>query len=139
RKNRDGGKPIFSVIWYGSPHSPFVAAESDKVAFASLDESSQNHYGELVAMDRSIGTLRQGLRQMGLAENTLLWFCSDNGGLPNITPETVGGPRGLKDSVYEGGPRVPAIIEWPAAIKAPRVTRYPSGTVDIFPTLAEIT
>src|SRR5688572_16321853 len=137
-KNRGSGKPIFTTIWYGSPHSPYIAAEADKVAFASLDKSSQDHYGELVAMDRSIGALRQGLRQMGLAENTLVWFCSDNGGLPNITPETVNGLRGFKNTVYEGGLRVPGIIEWPAAIKTARITRYPAGTVDIFPTLAEI-
>lgn len=137
-KNRGSGKPIFAAIWYGSPHSPFIAADHDKTAFADLEQDAQNHYGELVAMDRSIGTLRAGLRKLGLAENTLLWFCSDNGGLPNITPTTVGDLRGFKNTVYEGGLRVPAIIEWPAVIKVPRITRYPAGTVDIFPTLAEI-
>jgi arylsulfatase A-like enzyme len=138
-KNRNGGKPIFTVIWYGSPHAPMIAAAEDKTAFASLDNTSQNHYGELVAMDRSIGTLRKSLRDSGLANNTLVWFCSDNGGLPNLTPETVGGLRGFKNTVYEGGLRVPAIIEWPAVIKTPRTTSYPAGTIDIFPTIAEIT
>src|SRR5688572_12096381 len=137
-KNRNSGKPIFTTIWYGSPHAPYIAADSDKTAFASLEKGSQNHYGELVAMDRSIGALRKGLRELGLADNTLIWFNSDNGGLPNLTPETVGGLRGLKNTLYEGGLRVPAIIEWPAAIKTPRITRYPAGTVDIFPTIAEI-
>lgn len=131
-------KPTFTVIWYGSPHDPFVAGEEDRAAFASLDERSQHHYGELVAMDRSIGTLRQGLRRLGLADRTLVMFKSDNGGLPNITPETVGGLRGFKNSVYEGGLRVPAIIEWPSVIK-PRVTQFPACTMDIFPTLAELT
>jgi arylsulfatase A-like enzyme len=139
RRTRSGGKPFLTVIWYGSPHSPYIATAADKAAFGSLDESSQNHYGELVAMDRSIGALRKGLREMNVADNTLVWFCSDNGGLPNITPETVGGLRGFKNTLYEGGLRVPAIIEWPAVIKTPRVTRHPSGTVDIFPTIAEIT
>jgi arylsulfatase A-like enzyme len=74
---------------------------------------------------------------MGLADNTLLVFCSDNGGLPGITPETVGGLRGNKGSVYEGGLRVPGIIEWPAVI-APRVTDYPACTMDLFPTVADI-
>ncbi|MGH7945247.1 MAG: sulfatase family protein, partial [Opitutaceae bacterium] len=139
RKNRESGKPLLSVIWYGSPHAPYIASAADRAAFASLDESSQHHYGELVAMDRSIGTLRKALREMNLAGNTLVWFCSDNGGLPNITPETVGGLRGFKNTVYEDGLRVPAIIEWPDVIKTPRVTRYPAGTIDIFPTIAEIT
>lgn len=131
-------KPSLTVIWYGTPHSPFVAIDEDKSDFASLDQSSANHYGELVAMDRSIGTLRQGLKNLNIADNTLLWFCGDNGGLGKIKPETVGGLRGLKNSIYEGGLRVPGIIEWPAVIKEPRVTKHPACTMDIFPTLADI-
>lgn len=137
-RNRAGGKPMFAVIWFGTPHSPFKALDADKAEFAALDEASANHYGELVAMDRSIGTLRRTLRELGLADNTLLVFCSDNGGLPGITPETVGGLRGNKGSVFEGGLRVPGIIEWPAVIKTPRITQYPACTMDLFPTVADI-
>ena len=89
-------------------------------------------------MDRSVGALRKGLRDLKIADNTLVWFCSDNGGLPKITPETVGGLRDFKGSLYEGGLRVPAIIEWPNGIKKPRVTKYPSCTMDIFPTIAQV-
>ena len=89
-------------------------------------------------MDRSIGTLRKRLRDLGIEENTLFWFCSDNGGLPKIKPSTVGGLRGNKGTVYEGGLRVPAIIEWPNGIKEPRITKHPSVVMDIFPTIAEI-
>jgi arylsulfatase A-like enzyme len=136
-KHQRGGKPMFAVIWYGTPHSPFQALPADKAAFSHLDEASANHYGELVALDRSIGILRKALRELRLAENTLLVFCSDNGGLPNLTPETVGGLRGFKASVFEGGLRVPGIIEWPAVIK-PRITSYPVCTMDLFPTVADI-
>lgn len=138
-KSRGTGKPMFTVIWYGSPHAPFHAVAEDMKDFGALQKLSQHHYGELVALDRSVGTLRAGLRKLGLADNTLLWFCSDNGGLPEIKPSTVADLHGFKGSVYEGGLRVPAIIEWPAVIRAPRITRYPAGTVDIFPTIAEIT
>ncbi|MCW0216828.1 MAG: sulfatase-like hydrolase/transferase, partial [Prosthecobacter sp.] len=113
------------------------ALAEDKSDFAKLDASSADHYGELVALDRSVGMLRKKLRDSGIAENTLLVFNSDNGGLPGITPETVGGLRGFKGSVYEGGLRVPAIIEWPSVIK-PRVTSYPASTMDLFPTVADI-
>jgi arylsulfatase A-like enzyme len=136
-RHRAGGKPMFAVIWYGTPHSPFKALAADQAAFGGLNEASANHYGELVAMDRSIGTLRQKLRDLGLARNTLLVFCSDNGGLPEIKPETVGGLRGFKGSVFEGGIRVPGIIEWPAVI-SPRVTNYPACVMDLFPTVADI-
>lgn len=136
-KHREGGKPMFAVVWFGSPHSPFKALPEDKAKFAELDALSASHYAELAAMDRGLGTLRQGLRDLGIADNTLLVFCSDNGGLAGITPETVGGLRGNKGTVYEGGLRVPGIIEWPAVI-TPRVTNYPACTMDLFPTVADI-
>lgn len=137
KRHGDDGRPMFAVIWYGTPHSPFKALPEDKEAFKNLDQASANHYGELAAMDRSIGTLRSALRELDLAENTMLVFCSDNGGLADIEPDTVGGLRGNKGSVYEGGLRVPGIIEWPTAIE-PRVTHYPACTMDLFPTVADI-
>lgn len=136
-RNRGGEKPMFAVIWYGTPHSPFKAGDADLAPFAHLDEDSANHYGELAAMDRSIGTLRAKLREFGIERDTLLVFCSDNGGLNKITPETVGGLRGFKGSVYEGGLRVPGIFEWPGTI-APQVTQYPACVMDLFPTVAEL-
>jgi arylsulfatase A-like enzyme len=137
-KQASRDKPSFSVVWFGTPHSPFVATDADNAPFEALDNASKNHHGELVAMDRSIGTLRSRLDQLNLSDNTLIWFCSDNGGLPAITPDTVGGLRGNKGSIYEGGLRVPAIIQWPAGITAPRTTHFPASTMDIFPTIAEI-
>ncbi len=131
-------KPFFAVIWYGSPHAPFAASEADRAPFAGLSDASRDHHGELVAMDRSVGTLRSRLRELGIAENTLVWFNSDNGGLPEFRPESVGGLRGNKGTVYEGGLRVPGIIEWPVGIPRPRITHVPAGTVDIFPTLAAV-
>ena len=134
--SKDG--PIFTVIWFGSPHSPMIAKDSDRDEFSDLAEKYQHHLGELVAMDRSIGTLRSRLRKLGIANNTLLWFNSDNGGLPGFGKETVGYLRGNKNLMYEGGIRVPAIIEWPRVIQKARSTHYRASTVDIFPTLAEI-
>lgn len=137
-KEKDHEKPLFVVIWYGSPHSPWRADEKDKAAFDNLEEKAQNHYGELASMDKSIGDLRKGLRDMKVEENTLIWFNSDNGGLPPFGPETVGGLRGFKGQIYEGGLRVPCVIEWPAGIKEKRITDYPASTMDIFPTIADI-
>lgn len=137
-KHADAGKPFFAVIWDGSPHNPWRALDQDMAGFENLDEDSRNHYGELVAFDRSVGTLRSRLKELGIAENTILWYCSDNGGLPRIKPATVGGLKGFKGSLWEGGIRVPSIIEWPAGVM-PGVTDFPASTMDIFPTIAEIT
>ncbi len=136
KKEKDG--PFFTVIWYGSPHDPMVASDEDRAPFAKLTEKEQHHYGELVALDRSVGTLRKGLRDLGIADNTLVWYCSDNGGLSPFGPATVGGLRGFKGSIWEGGLRVPGIIEWPAVIHQGRVIKHPAGVVDIFPTVLDI-
>jgi arylsulfatase A-like enzyme len=130
-------KPFLAVIWYGSPHHPWVANDADIKPFEKFDSESQHHYGELVAVDRSVGVLRKGLRDLSIANNTLVWFSSDNGGIARVSPDTRGGLRGNKGSIWEGGIRVPAVVEWPASIK-PRITGYPASTMDIFPTIADI-
>ncbi len=137
RRQSKAAQPFFAVVWYGSPHSPWVSDNNDTGDFKELKPDHQNHYGELVAMDRSIGTLRRELRQLKIEDNTIVWFCSDNGGLAQFGPETVGGLRGFKGTVFEGGLRVPAIIEWPAKIQ-PRVSKYPACTTDMFATLSDI-
>ena len=137
---------MFAVIWYASPHRPFAALPEDEEPFAELDDASRTHHAEIVVMDRSIGTLREGLRELGIADNTLVWFTSDNGGLPDISygpehpgvrPDTTGHLRGFKKDFYEGGLRVPTIIEWPGRI-ASRISGFPASTMDIFPTLIEV-
>ncbi|NNE93777.1 MAG: sulfatase-like hydrolase/transferase [Verrucomicrobiales bacterium] len=134
RAKAKANEPSLTVIWYGTPHSPFMAETKDSEEFSDLDPQSRDHYAELVAMDRSIGAMRAGLRKLGIEKNTIFWFHSDNGGLPKITPETVGGLRGFKNTLYEGGLRVPGIVEWPGTIE-PRKTDIPACTMDIFPTL----
>lgn len=132
------GKPFFITIWFGSPHDPWRAGESDRAPYERLGERAMHHYGEIAEMDRSIGMLRDRLRTMGIAENTLLWFNSDNGGVKPFAPAVNGGLRGFKGELYEGGIRVPCVIEWPAVIRQPRVSEMPASTLDILPTLAEI-
>lgn len=87
-------------------------------------------------MDRSIGTLRDGLAEKGLRNNTLLWYCGDNGtpGDGIITSPL----RGQKAKHYEGGVRVPGIIEWPAKIIAPAISDVNSVTSDILPTICDL-
>ena len=101
-----------------------------------FEKSLRERYAEITAMDRSMGTLRDYLDSQGLRQNTLLWYCGDNG-TPRSGAVTV--PfRGLKGEVFEGGVRVPGIIEWPAKIPAPRVTDVNAVTSDILPTLCDI-
>ena len=127
-------KPTFSVIWYGSPHFPFRCAPADREGFP--EGKHGDHLGEIVAMDRSVGMLRKGLRDMGIERDTLIWYTSDNGGL-STDPDSTGHLRGFKGSLHEGGIRVPAIIEWPGKIR-PAVTDFPASTMDMMPTLVDL-
>jgi arylsulfatase A-like enzyme len=130
-----GDKPFLAVVWFGSPHGPHIALEEDRQIYKDQPERLQHFYGEITAMDRAIGNLRKELRALGVAENTLFWYTSDNGALG---VGSAGGLTGNKGNLYEGGLRVPTTIEWPARIKQPRTSLVPCGTVDIYPTLLDV-
>jgi arylsulfatase A-like enzyme len=135
RKHSGGKQPFFAVVWFGSPHVPHEAAEEDRVLYDDQPRRLQHFYGEITGMDRAMGKLREGLRKLDIHENTIVWYCSDNGGLPNVGST---GGRGKKADIYEGGLRVPGIIEWPARVREPRITDVPANTSDIYPTLLEV-
>ena len=136
-ENTRQGKPFFACVWFGSPHAPHKPMPEDLKA-----AGGSPYYGELVGVDRSMGTLRGALRRLGIADGTLLWLCSDNGGwLDPAKPDAHGtnaGLRGRKGDVYEGGIRVPGLIEWPARIKRPFITEVSACTSDIYPTIVDI-
>ncbi|WP_162340540.1 sulfatase-like hydrolase/transferase [Cyclobacterium salsum] len=135
-------QPFLSVIWFHTPHLPVVAGPAYRSLYADFSEDKQHYYGSITAMDEQIGRLRNFLRKKGLAENTIILFCSDNGPEGpeqiNRTQGSAGPFRGRKRSLYEGGIRVPALIEWPAKIEAGKKTNLPVSTSDIFPTLLGI-
>ena len=130
-----GKKPFLAVVWFGNPHSPHVAVDKFKKMYSEQPEGVAHFFGEITAMDAALGKMRSGLRKLGIADNTVLWYCSDNGSLPKGSS---GGLRARKGSLYEGGIRVPAVLEWPARVKANRITDINANTSDIYPTLLEL-
>lgn len=134
RKHAKTPQPFLAVVWFGSPHGPHQAIARDRAIYADQRENLQHFYGEITGMDRAFGKLRKELRTLGVHKNTILWYCSDNGGLQTVST----GGRGRKGQVYEGGLRVPAILEWPARFSGHRVTDVPCNTSDIYPTLVDI-
>jgi len=128
-------KPFLSVIWFGNPHTPHVGTEKFLKTYGNENKAYANFYAEITAMDAAMGRLREGIRKLGVADNTILWYCSDNGGLK---PNSMAGLSGKKGKLLEGGIRVPGIIEWPAVIRKNRITQVPANTVDIYPTVLEL-
>ena len=159
-KAKQSQRPFFAVVWFGSPHEPYSGLNEDLALYNELPESYreqlvtltgmdsglpvrrplhkvlQERYAEITAMDRAIGRLRQYLEDEGLRQHTLLWYCGDNGvpGSGRVTTPF----RGQKGLVYEGGIRVPGIIEWPERIPEPRVTDVNAVTSDMLPTICEL-
>jgi len=140
--------PFFTTIWFHTPHSPVIAGEQYRAQYAHLSEEQQHYYGCVTAMDEQIGRLRKVLQDLGVADNTIIWFCSDNGpaaegGGPGLEAGgrqrgTTAGLKGRKGTLYEGGIRVPAVIEWPAVIASAGRTVYPAVTSDMYPTILDI-
>jgi arylsulfatase A-like enzyme len=135
------GAPFLAVIWYHAPHAPVVAGSPYKRLYPECSEGEQHYFGCITAMDEQVGRLRDELRVLGVANDTMLWFCSDNGPegkrRDERTPGSAGPLRGRKRSLFEGGVRVPAVMEWPAMIGKPRVVTAPCCTSDYFPTVMD--
>lgn len=155
-RTRHGGKPFFTIIWFGSPHEPYSGLPADLALYDDLPakykkpvsvtsnetgeqtkrpqgEVLRERYAEITAMDRAIGKLRKHLAAAGLRENTLLFYCGDNG---TSADSALGEPhRGVKGQVYEGGVLVPGLIEWPARVPQPRSTAVRACTSDLLPTI----
>lgn len=136
RETVDEGKPFFAMVWFGAPHTPHEATEELQELYSELPDQLRNYYGELTGVDRAMGMLRDELRELGIEQNTLLIFTSDNGGRPQDGAEHRG-LRGNKGQVWEGGIRVPAVFEWPSRIE-PRISQTPANTVDLYPTFLEL-
>lgn len=131
-KSHSSKQPTFTVIWFPSPHDPHRETSSNPDLYKGKPHAP--YYQEITLLDKQMGRLRKTLRDLKIADNTLLWYTSDNGGL---VKEHSGG-REKKGSVYEGGLRVPSIIEYPAKFKPVRIAA-PTSSTDIYPTLLALT
>lgn len=130
------GDPFFATIWLHTPHLPVVADSLHRSLFAEMDLQTQLYYGTIAAMDEQIGRLWTNLREKGVAENTMIFFCSDNG--PERETPGLSGPfRERKRSLYEGGIRVPAFALWPKKFQKGIRIDAPSVTSDYLPTILD--
>jgi hypothetical protein len=131
----DPAKPLFLYVPFNAVHAPHQVPERYTEPYAQLKGARRTYAGMLAAMDEAIGQIISALEQKGLRDNTLIFFCSDNGG-PNPGVVTSNGPlRAAKGTVYEGGVRVPAVAAWTGKIKPGSVVAAPLHMVDWYPTL----
>jgi arylsulfatase A-like enzyme len=127
-------KPFFLYLAFNAPHSPYEAPAEEIAKFAHITDTKRRTYAAMVAvMDRNIGRVLTALKTAQLEQNTLVVFLSDNGGPgdghSNNTPL-----RGWKGDTFEGGIRVPFVMQWPGTIKPGLTVDTPVSSLDLLPT-----
>ena len=139
REQAAAKKPFLAYIALNAPHSPFHAPKKYLDLYPGQTPELASFFGMITNIDDNVGTTRALLRELGIADNTLFIFTTDNG---TATGEKIfnAGMRGKKGSEYEGGHRVPLLAHWPAAgWTKPHVNDTLCHAVDIVPTLLELT
>lgn len=139
----ENGNPFFASIWFHAPHTPVFAGPEHRAMYANYSEDEQHYYGCITAIDDQVKRLYHTLAAWGVSQNTMIWFCSDNGpegrtGRDGRSRGSTGGLRGRKRSLFDGGVGVPALLHWPGHADAGRVVDMPCSTLDYFPTIAEV-
>ena len=118
-------------------HTPWVPEGKQKKK--KEWKSEETFIPVLAEMDKQIGRFINALDELGLSENTIVIFTSDNGPDPSFESARSAYLRGMKNSLYEGGIRMPFIIKYPKKIKAGQVNRYSVlSAVDLYPSLCAI-
>ncbi len=141
-----GSRPFFCCLAYNAPHSPFVLDTShdgqpagDKLIAKYLQRGlplrEARIYGMVERIDRNLGRLLDRLKELDLANDTVVFFMSDNGG---VSRAFKAGLRGGKASVYEGGVRSPLFVRWPKRFPAGATVDAQTSHIDLLPTLCEL-
>jgi arylsulfatase A-like enzyme len=151
--DKNASTPFFLYLAYTVPHFSDYPKKNPDVYTVPSDEpytnrpwtqTAKNYAAMITRMDADVGRIKERLRQLGLSENTIIVFTSDNGPYTDV-PEPMqffksnGKLRGGKRSFYEGGLRVPFIVNWKGKVVPGSVCTTPVAFWDIMPTIAEIT
>lgn len=127
-RHKDGDASLFTVVRFPLPHDPHDEVPVGPALYEG--KKPAGYFREITLLGQQLGRLRIELCNLGSADDTLLWYCSNNGGLI----EDSWGGRARKGSIYEGGLGVPALLECPARELRGR-TRAPVCTTDMYPML----
>ncbi|MGI8906704.1 MAG: sulfatase-like hydrolase/transferase [Candidatus Sumerlaeaceae bacterium] len=140
---RHSDQPWFITLWPDDVHTPHRPSPEMAAKYGGNTDGTKtprkNFQGVLEEYDRQIGRLMDGVTSMGLEQNTIVIFTSDNGPEPPFGTERTAGLRGIKMSLYEGGVREPFLVRWPGHIVPGTVNESTVlCAIDLFPTLCNM-
>jgi arylsulfatase A-like enzyme len=120
--------------------TPFCPEQFKYYKDKGLSDGAASFYGCITGVDEQMGRLRTELKRLGVEDNTMVWYCADNGPEGQAGPNTgTAGPyRGRKRDLYEGGVRVPGLLVWPDQVKEGRVVETACVTSDYLPTVMDV-
>ena len=132
---RHKNEPWLCYLPFNAVHAPLQATEKYLKRFANLEDPKRRVFcAMLSAMDDAVGNVLTKLREHGLEEDTLIFFISDNGGPTGGTTSGNGPLRGVKSQTWEGGIRVPFMVQWKGHIPAGQINAQPVIQLDLLPT-----
>lgn len=143
KRNKDG-KPMFVNLWLKDPHTPLWPSDEQREPYKNKDlhPDKETYFSVLTDADFHIGRLMDALTEMGLDENTLVIFSSDNGPAhypPALIAGSTAGLKGRKADIFQGGVNVPFIVRWQGHVTAGKVEKQSVlSTVDLLPTFCEL-
>tara|TARA_B100000809_G_scaffold176399_1_gene173794 strand:+ start:1297 stop:5772 length:4476 start_codon:yes stop_codon:yes gene_type:complete len=134
---KERNEPFFIYLAYNAPHTPLQATQKYLDRFPNIKDKKRKTYAAMVsAVDDGVGNVLDALQDMGITDNTMVFFLSDNGGPEPKNGSDNGELRDGKSSLHEGGIRVPFAMQWPNKIKAGQTYEKPIISFDIFATAA---
>lgn len=131
---RNQASPWFLYLAFNAPHTPHQPTAEREQQFAHIEDPQRRKYlAQVSLMDDAIGAVTTALDESGQTQRTLIFFFSDNGG-PVKNGANNGGLKGQKGQVYEGGVRVPFIVNWPAKLASQSTFHAPVSSLDVLAT-----
>ena len=147
----DTSKPLYLYLAFNAPHTPYQAPQGYLDKYPDIADPSRRAYAaSITAMDNQIGRVVEALEKKGMRDNTIIFFQSDNGGTRNkmfageadmakvVIPCDNGPYREGKGSLYEGGTRVIALVNWPGHVRSGATVDGMIHVVDMYPTIAAL-
>lgn len=137
--DRNAERPFFLYLAYNAVHSPLQGADAYMQKFASIDDVHRRIFAAMLSnLDDSVGAVLQKLRNEQLENDTLVFFISDNGGPTRELTSSNAPLRGEKGQVYEGGIRVPFLVQWKGRLPADVEYDAPVISLDVCATASQV-